>query len=132
MTEILIVDDEPTVRALIRDTLELETYEVREAVDGDTALAAVAEAVPDCVILDIMMPGISGLDVLTRIRDQEDTKELPVILLTAAADDATTWAGWSAGANVFLPKPFDPSQLLDWIERVLDRDDPAGRPGMTW
>jgi DNA-binding response OmpR family regulator len=71
-------------------------------------------------VLDIMMPGISGLDVLTELRARPATKELPVILLTAMTDDATTWAGWSAGANVFLPKPFDPGALLDWIDRVLE------------
>lgn len=121
MATILIVDDEPSVRALIRDTLELEDHEVLEAVDGPTALEALAgPELPDCVVLDIMMPGISGLDVLTELRQKPLTKELPVILLTAMADDATTWAGWSAGANVFLPKPFDPGALLDWIERVLE------------
>jgi CheY-like chemotaxis protein len=121
MATILIVDDEPSVRALIRDTLELEDHEVVEAVDGPSALAALeAGELPDCVVLDIMMPGISGLDVLTEVRQKPQTKQLPIILLTAMADDATTWAGWSAGANVFLPKPFDPGALLDWIDRVLE------------
>ncbi len=121
MATILIVDDEPHVRALIRDTLELEDHEVLEAVDGPSALTVLSDAdLPDCVVLDIMMPGISGLDVLTELRRQPATKELPVILLTAMSDDATTWAGWSAGANVFLPKPFDPGALLDWIDRVLE------------
>lgn len=121
MATILIVDDEPHVRALIRDTLELEDHEVLEAVDGPSALEALSESdLPDCVVLDIMMPGISGLDVLTELRRQPATKELPIILLTAMSDDATTWAGWSAGANVFLPKPFDPGALLDWIDRVLE------------
>ncbi len=121
MATILIVDDEPSVRELIRDTLELEDHDVLEAVDGPSALdALVGPDLPDCVVLDIMMPGISGLDVLTELRAKPVTKELPVILLTAMSDDATTWAGWSAGANVFLPKPFDPGALLDWIDRVLE------------
>lgn len=121
MATVLIVDDEPNVRELIRDTLELEDHEVIEAVDGPTALDALRdEPLPDCVVLDIMMPGISGLDVLTEVRAKPLTKDLPVILLTAMSDDATTWAGWSAGANVFLPKPFDPGALLDWIDRVLE------------
>jgi DNA-binding response OmpR family regulator len=121
MATILIVDDEPSVRALIRDTLELEDHEVLEAVDGPSALVALQNPeLPDLVVLDIMMPGISGLDVLTELRKEAVTKDLPVILLTAMSDDATTWAGWSAGANVFLPKPFDPGALLDWIDRVLE------------
>jgi CheY-like chemotaxis protein len=115
------VDDEPSVRDVIRDTLELEDHSVLEAVDGPSALEALqGPDLPDCVVLDIMMPGISGLDVLTELRARPATKELPVILLTAMSDDATTWAGWSAGANVFLPKPFDPGALLDWIDRVLE------------
>lgn len=121
MATILIVDDEPSVRDVIRDTLELEDHLVLEAVDGPSALEALSGSeLPDCVVLDIMMPGISGLDVLTELRGQARTKELPVILLTAMSDDATTWAGWSAGANVFLPKPFDPGALLDWIDRVIE------------
>jgi len=121
MATILIVDDEPSVRALIRDTLELEDHDVIEAIDGPGALTALHEGdLPDCVVLDIMMPGMSGLDVLTQLRSEAATKEMPVILLTAMSDDATTWAGWSAGANVFLPKPFDPGALLDWIDRVLE------------
>ncbi|MCU0277898.1 MAG: response regulator [Candidatus Nanopelagicales bacterium] len=121
MATILIVDDEPSVRDVIRDTLELEDHVVVEAVDGPSALTALSEDdLPDCVVLDIMMPGMSGLDVLTELRARPVTQDLPVILLTAASDDATTWAGWSAGANVFLPKPFDPGTLLDWIDRVLE------------
>ena len=121
MATILIVDDEPSVLDVIRDTLELENHAVIEAVDGPSALEALnTDELPDLVVLDIMMPGISGLDVLTELRARPATAELPVILLTAATDDATTWAGWSAGANVFLPKPFDPGALLDWIDRVLE------------
>ena len=121
MATILIVDDEPSVRDLIRDTLELEDHVVQEAVDGPSALEALSGGdLPELVVLDIMMPGISGLDVLTELRAKDSTKDLPVILLTAMSDDATTWAGWSAGANVFLPKPFDPGALLDWIDRVLE------------
>lgn len=121
MATVLVVDDEPSVRELIKDTLELEDHEVQEAVDGPGALESLrAEDLPDCVVLDIMMPGMSGLDVLTELRAVPATKTLPVILLTAMTDDATTWAGWSAGANVFLPKPFDPGALLDWIDRVLE------------
>lgn len=121
MATILVVDDEPHVRELIKDTLELEDHDVQEAVDGPSAQEILrGDELPDCVILDIMMPGISGLDVLTELRAEPATKTLPVILLTAMTDDATTWAGWSAGANVFLPKPFDPGALLDWIDRVLE------------
>lgn len=128
---ILVVDDEPTVRALVRDVLEIEGFEVVEAPDGPTALTAVAEHDPALMVLDIMMPGMSGLDVLRTLRRERSGSDLPIILLTAASDDDTTWAGWTAGASVFLPKPFDPNHLLDWVERLVSGgdDEPGSGPG---
>ncbi len=119
MPVILVVDDEESVRTLLRDTLELDGYEVREAVDGPTALDAFDTEPPDGMILDIMMPGLSGIDVLREIRGRQAGADLPVILLTAAGDDKTTWDGWSAGASCYLTKPFDPDNLLSWVERIL-------------
>ena len=141
---ILIVDDEPSVRALVRDVLELDDYDVTEAADGNEALAHFGSARFDVIILDIMMPGVSGLDVLRRIRasgDSDEAKggqtqsgsspEIPVILLTAASDDETTWAGWASGASVFLAKPFDPANLIEWVERTIagENSRPNGTPG---
>ncbi len=123
MSTILVVDDEPPIRELVRDTLEIEGHDVAEAPDGPTALDIVAENPPDLMVLDIMMPGMSGLDVLRTLRRDRSGYDLPIILLTAAADDDTTWAGWTAGASVFLPKPFDPSHLVDWVERLLDTSE---------
>ena len=128
MTKILIVDDEPTVRALLRDVLEIEGYDIAEANDGESALASVAKEVPDLLVLDVMMPGMSGIDVLMKLREQHSNKELPIILLTAASDDDTTWRGWSSGASIYLQKPFDPSHLLDWVERLIS-GPAAGGPG---
>lgn len=121
MTTVLVVDDEPSVRSLLRDVLELDGYDVVEAADGEQALGAVEKSVPDFVILDIMMPGMSGLEVLRRLRVEHPVTDLPIMLLTAATDDDTTWAGWTSGASVFLPKPFDPGNLLDWIKNLLVR-----------
>ena len=125
MRRILIVDDEFSVRSLLRDVLELEDYEVVEAADGPSALERVEEQTPDLMVLDIMMPGMSGLDVLRELRRERSGNELPIILLTAASDDDTTWAGWTAGASVFLPKPFDPNHLLDWVGRLIDSPEDA-------
>jgi two-component system, OmpR family, alkaline phosphatase synthesis response regulator PhoP len=119
MALILVVDDETPVRALLRDTLELDGYDVSEAADGPSALVAFEKERPDGIILDIMMPGLSGIDVLREIRGRESGSEVPVILLTAAGDDKTTWDGWSAGASCYLTKPFDPDNLLSWVERIL-------------
>ncbi len=119
MPLILVVDDEEPIRLLLRDTLELDSYEVTEAADGPAALAVFAEQSPDVVILDIMMPGMSGIEVLRQIRQSEQGDPTPVILLTAAGDDRTTYEGWAAGASCYLTKPFDPDNLLEWVERVL-------------
>jgi DNA-binding response OmpR family regulator len=119
MALILVVDDEEPVRLLLRDTLELDAYDVIEAKDGPAALASFEEHRPDGIILDIMMPGMSGIDVLRELRSRETGAELPVILLTASGDDKTTWDGWSAGASCYLTKPFDPDNLLSWVERML-------------
>lgn len=124
MTHVLVVDDEAPVRALVRDVLEMQGYEVREAVDGPSAVAAVSSELPDAIVLDIMMPGVSGLDVLRGWRADPTTATLPVLLLTAVTDDDTTWAGWTAGADYYLPKPFDPDVLLQWVDRLLSPPEP--------
>lgn len=119
MTEILVVDDEPSVRLLLRDVLEMEGYDVSEAPDGPSAMRALADHLPACVVLDVMMPGVSGIEVLAMIRADDDLVDLPVMMLTAASDDETTWSGWSNGANYYLPKPFDVPHLLKWIDLLV-------------
>ena len=120
MSYVLVVDDEEPVRHLVRDVLELGGYDVGEAGDGPSALAHVAERPPDCLVLDVMMPGMSGIEVLARLRETPDGAELPVLVLTAAGDDGTTWAGWQAGASYYLPKPFDVDHLLTWVSRLIE------------
>ncbi len=119
MSTILVVDDEAPVRSLLRDILELDGHTVSEAVDGPSALAELAGGRPDCVILDVMMPGMSGIEVLTQVRGDPGLRGVPVLMLTAAGDDETTWAGWTAGASCYMSKPFDPDDLLRWVERLV-------------
>ena len=125
MKTILVVDDELTVRSLLRDVLELEGYLVRTAEDGPTALLDMHTRRPDLVILDVMMPRMSGIEVLTEIRQDLELEHLPVLMLTAAGDDETTWAGWQAGASTYLDKPFDHDTLLAWIDTLLAPARPA-------
>ncbi len=122
---ILVVDDQADMRALLRDMLQMSDYRVVEAVDGPSALAAVAEHDPDLMILDHMMPKLKGIDVLRQLRDRQS--HLPVILLTAYGSDAVTWEGWAAGASVFMDKPFEAAELLGWVASLLQK--PAPRPG---
>jgi EAL domain-containing protein (putative c-di-GMP-specific phosphodiesterase class I)/ActR/RegA family two-component response regulator len=115
---ILVVDDEEPVRRLLRDCLELDGYEVREAADAMQAIARIGEDIPDCVLLDVMMPGMSGLELLERLRQDPLTATLPVMMLTAATDDDTTWTGWAHGASCYVPKPFDIDHMLDWVSKL--------------
>jgi EAL domain-containing protein (putative c-di-GMP-specific phosphodiesterase class I)/ActR/RegA family two-component response regulator len=115
---ILVVDDEEPVRRLLRDCLELDGYEVREAADAMQAIARIGENIPDCVLLDVMMPGMSGLELLERLRQDPLTATLPIMMLTAATDDDTTWTGWANGASCYVPKPFDIDNMLDWVGKL--------------
>ncbi len=119
MPRILVVDDDPTVRSLVRDVLELEGYEVDVADDGFSALRRIEAGRPDAVVLDVMMPGMDGHAVLSRIRSSSGGSELPVIMLTAAAGDDQAWLAWSGGVDYFLAKPFDPSELLRYLDHLF-------------
>ncbi|TML23262.1 MAG: response regulator transcription factor [Actinobacteria bacterium] len=117
---ILVVDDEPAVRDSLRRALELEGYEVDLAVDGEAALAHLAQPMhPDAVILDILMPGVGGLEVCRRIRASGD--EVPVLILTARAEIDSRVAGLDAGADDYLPKPFALAELLARLRALLRR-----------
>ena len=119
MRKILVIDDDAAVRSLVRDVLEVEGYEVDVAEDGFAGLRRLDAARPDCVVLDVMMPGIDGHAVLQRIRAGEGGTSLPVVMLTAAADDAQAWQAWSGGVDYFLAKPFDPSELLRYLDYLF-------------
>jgi len=112
---ILVVDDDAAVRSLLCDVLEAEGYAVRGAEDGFAALRQVQSDRPACVVLDIMMPGLDGHAVLTRLRESDAGRRVPVVMLTAAADDAHAWRAWTEGADYFLAKPFEPDDLLDYL-----------------
>ena len=120
MSTILVVDDDTTVRSLLRDVLEIEGHHVVEACDGPEALYRLHCGNADLVVLDVMMPGMSGIEVLAEIRRDDVLARLPVLMLTAAGDDSTTWAGLTAGADVYLEKPFDHVSLLGWVDRLLE------------
>lgn len=127
MARILVVDDDPTIRRLVHDVLTLEGYEVEQAEDGFVALRILEARRPDAVVLDLMLPGLDGHELLRRIRDAPGPR-LPVVMLTAVdAADAAAQAR-DSGADAFLGKPFEPVDLLDWLERLLA--GPAGAAGV--
>ena len=119
MPNILVIDDDPSIRMLVKDVLEVEGYTVRVAEDGFAGLRAVEADRPDCVVLDVMMPGMDGHAVLQRIRSADGGPDLPVVMLTAAADDAQAWKAWTEGVDYFLAKPFDPEELLRYLDYLF-------------
>ncbi|SDZ17097.1 two-component system, OmpR family, response regulator MprA [Micromonospora pattaloongensis] len=124
MAHILVVDDDPAIRQLLTDVLELEGHEVRVAVDGLAAVRAMEICQPDCVVLDVMMPGLDGYGVLRTIRAQEG-EPVPVIMLTAAAEPDSAVRAWADGVDYYLAKPFGADEVLSLIDGVLGYPLPA-------
>jgi DNA-binding response OmpR family regulator len=120
-TRVLVVDDEPTVREVVAGYLRRDGHEVSEAADGPTALDLLQSEPPDLVVLDMMLPGVSGLDILRHIRAHGD---LPVIMLTARADEVDRVAGLELGADDYVVKPFSPRELAARVNGVLRRAVP--------
>jgi DNA-binding response OmpR family regulator len=117
--KLLIADDEPGVRALVRMTLEVDSFEILEARDGQEALSMVREHRPDIVFLDVAMPHLSGVDVCRKLKDDPDTASIPVVMLTAKAQDTDREEGLAAGADDYFTKPFSPITLLTKVTEIL-------------
>ena len=117
--KILVVDDEPHIVRLVQVNLEKAGYTVSTASNGREALEAVAGDQPDLVVLDVMMPEMDGLETLKRLKDNPETDEIPVILLTAKAQDSDVFEGWKSGADLYLTKPFNPGELLLFVQRIF-------------
>ncbi|MDP9387448.1 MAG: response regulator [Actinomycetota bacterium] len=122
-SRVLVVDDDPVIQKLLKVNFEMEGYEVILASDGVEGLDRARVERPDAVILDIMMPGMNGLDVARTLKGEPSTASIPVLLLSAKAQEADLRAGDDTGADDYVTKPFDP---LDLLQRV--RDLIAGSP----
>jgi DNA-binding response OmpR family regulator len=114
---ILVVDDEPTIGEVVSAYLQRAGYETRVALDGPSALEAVADRSPDLIVLDLMLPGIDGLEVMRRVRDRTGA----VILLTAKGDESDRVIGLRLGADDYVVKPFSPAELVARVDAVLRR-----------
>jgi two-component system, OmpR family, phosphate regulon response regulator PhoB len=124
MTRVLIVEDEPAIAELVAINLRHEGFEVSVAADADVAVASVDERLPDLVILDWMLPGRSGLQLARAWRGAARTKALPIVMLTARADESDKLAGLDGGADDYLTKPFSVKELLARVRAVLRRRAP--------
>ena len=123
---VLVVDDEATVRDIVRRYLVADGFEVAEAADGPQALDQARALLPDLVVLDVLMPGMDGLEVLRRLRTATD---VPVILLTARAEEVDKLVGLSVGADDYVTKPFSPRELVARVRAVLRRQRDDDRSG---
>lgn len=119
MRKLLIVDDEDGVRSLVRMTLESSSYEILEADDGDEALALVQRHNPDLVLLDVMLPDASGIDICRKIKEDPQTAATTVVMLTAKAQGSDLEEAEAAGADGYFTKPFSPVALLHRVERIF-------------
>jgi len=122
---ILIVEDEPPVVDLLRYNLMRQNFAVDVARDGEEAIVKIEERTPDVVILDWMLPHLSGLDVCRQIRSRPDTRNLPIIMLTARGEESDKMRGLDQGADDYVTKPFSVGELLARVRAVLRRTRPA-------
>ncbi len=118
---ILIVEDEPAIRDMIAYALRTQSYQPVCAQDGKEALQAVAERIPDLILLDWMLPGTTGIELVRRFRKEANTRDVPIIMLTAKGEESDRIAGFDSGADDYVVKPFSARELLARIKAVLRR-----------
>lgn len=124
--KILVVDDEPPIRDMIRLALELDGNQCLEAGSAAEALPIIVDERPDLILLDWMMPEVSGLELLRRLKRDEGMSEIPVIMLTAKTEEQSAVNGLDAGADDYIHKPFRPRELISRIRAIIRRSDKAG------
>jgi DNA-binding response OmpR family regulator len=127
---VLVIEDEADIRELIRYNLEQEGFSVREAATGEEGIVDARKKLPDAVLLDLMLPGIQGLEVCRRLRNMPETRRVPLIMVTAKGEEADIVAGLEMGADDYLTKPFSTRELVARLRSVLRRgpaieDDPV-------
>jgi two-component system phosphate regulon response regulator PhoB len=129
--DVLVIDDEPDLLELVRVNLVQAGYRVRTALSGREALEALRSARPDLVVLDLMLPDVSGMDLCRRIRSDPALAELPIIMLTAKADEVDRVVGFELGADDYVTKPFSPRELNLRVAAILRRRGAGGPRGAS-
>lgn len=122
---ILLVEDEAALVTMLSYNLEKAGFEVRAAMDGEEALTMIAERLPDLVVLDWMLPKLSGLEVCRQVRRGKSTARLPIVMLTAKGEEGDKLRGLETGADDFVTKPFSPKELIARVKAVLRRTRPS-------
>ena len=121
--KILTCDDEKHIVRLIQVNLERQGYEVITAFNGAECLEKVKEDRPDLIVLDVMMPEMTGFEVLDILKKDPETENIPVIMLTARAQDADVLRGWQSGVECYLTKPFNPMELIAFVKRIFSMEE---------
>ena len=131
--KVLVVEDEPLISEMIAKSLRLEGYQVEVAETGEEGLEKAGEVNPDLMLLDVLLPELDGWEVLTRMRDDQRTRSIPIIMLTALSDEKSKVQGLRGGADDYVTKPFSSLELMARVEAVLKRSERAGRrdPGRS-
>jgi len=130
MTEtVIVVEDEKEIRELIRYNLERAGFRIHLVSDGEEALERIFASRPDAVVLDLMLPGRSGLEILRELREEPATRDLPVVVLTARSAEMDKLLGFEHGADDYLTKPFSPRELVARLRALLRRAQPARAAG---
>ncbi|MDQ7731111.1 response regulator [Halomonas sp. SpR1] len=124
MAKVLVVDDEPNIVLSLEFLMEQAGFAVVTAEDGEQALARVNDSQPDLLLLDISLPGISGFDVLERLRGEAATAQLPIIMLTAHGRDVEREKGMALGADDYITKPFSTQSLVEKVKALLIEEQP--------
>ena len=118
---VLVVDDDPVIQKLLQVNFEMEGYAVITASDGEEGLAKARAERPTAIVLDVMMPKMDGLEVARHLKADPETKGIPIVLLSAKAQQADIAAGTNTGAEEYLTKPFDPLELLERVADLIQR-----------
>jgi two-component system alkaline phosphatase synthesis response regulator PhoP len=126
---ILVCDDEKHIVRLVQINLEREGYQVITAYDGKEGLTKAEAEKPDLIVLDVMMPYMDGFEVLRNLKKNPDTRDIPVIMLTAKAQDADVFRGWKEGVDTYLTKPFNPMELISFVKRIFQSLEEGFLPG---
>lgn len=126
--KILVVEDEPDISKLVSYNLTQERFRVITAEDGEQALKVIQRERPHLVVLDLMLPGLSGMEVCKILRNRPDTAKLPILMLTAKAGEADRVVGLEMGADDYLAKPFSPREMVARVRAILRRADSAATP----
>jgi DNA-binding response OmpR family regulator len=126
---VMVIEDEKEIRELVRYNLERAGFRVAAIADGDEGLARLFASLPDALVLDLMLPGKNGLEILREIRGESATRELPVLVLTARGAEMDKLLGFEHGADDYLTKPFSPRELIARLQALLRRAKPSTAPG---